>query len=36
MRGYVGAMGGEMDIVIRLPNREPIKVKSLKAMAGNP
>ena len=35
LRGYVEAMGGEMDIVIRLPNRDPVKVKSLKAMAGN-
>ncbi len=32
LRGYVEAMGGEMDIVIRLPNRGPVKVRSLEAM----
>lgn len=33
LRGYVEAMGGEMDIVIRLPNRGPVRVKSLEAIA---
>ena len=33
LRSYVEAVGGEMDIVIRLPNRGPVKVKSLEAMA---
>ena len=32
LRSYVEAVGGEMDIVIRLPNRGPVKVKSLEAM----
>ena len=35
LRGYVEAMGGEMDIVIRLPNRGPVRVKSLEAIAGS-
>ncbi|PQA87137.1 XRE family transcriptional regulator [Hyphococcus luteus] len=29
LRLYVEAMGGELDIVIRLPNHAPIKVRSL-------
>lgn len=30
LRSYVEAMGGELDVIVRLPNREPVKVKSLK------
>ena len=30
LRSYVEAMGGELDIVVRLPNRGPVKVKSLE------
>ena len=33
LRGYVEAMGGEMDIVIRLPDRGPVTVKSLADVA---
>ena len=34
LRSYVEAMGGELDVIIRLPNRDPIKVKSLDDPAG--
>lgn len=30
LRGYVEAMGGELDVIVRLPNRGPVKVKSLE------
>jgi predicted XRE-type DNA-binding protein len=30
LRGYVEAIGGELDVIVRLPNRGPIKVKSLE------
>jgi predicted transcriptional regulator len=30
LRGYVEAMGGELDVIVRLPHRKPIKVKSLE------
>lgn len=29
LRGYVEAIGGELDVIVRLPNRRPVKVKSL-------
>jgi predicted transcriptional regulator len=29
LRGYVEAIGGELDVIVRLPNRAPVKVKSL-------
>jgi len=29
LRGYVEAMGGELDVIVRLPNRTPVKVRSL-------
>ncbi len=29
LRGYVKAMGGELDVIVRLPNRGPVKVRSL-------
>lgn len=33
LRSYVEAMGGELDVVVRLPDREPVKVKSLEDVA---
>jgi len=30
LRSYVEAMGGELDVIVRLPNRRPVKVKSLE------
>lgn len=30
LRSYVEAMGGELDVIIRLPNRAPVRVKSLE------
>lgn len=30
LRGYVEAMGGELDVVVRLPKRRPVKIKSLE------
>ncbi len=30
LRGYVEAMGGELDVVVRLPDRGPVKIKSLE------
>ncbi len=30
LRGYVEAMGGELDVIVRLPNRAPVKVRSLE------
>ena len=33
LRSYVEAMGGELDVIVRLPNREPVKVKSLEDVA---
>ncbi|HEY8697954.1 MAG TPA: XRE family transcriptional regulator [Rhizomicrobium sp.] len=30
LRGYVEAIGGELDVIVRLPNRAPVKVRSLE------
>jgi hypothetical protein len=30
LRGYVEAIGGELDVIVRLPNRGPVKVRSLE------
>jgi DNA-binding XRE family transcriptional regulator len=30
LRSYVEAIGGELDVIVRLPNRAPVKVKSLE------
>lgn len=30
LRSYVEAMGGELDVIVRLPNRSPVKVRSLE------
>ncbi len=29
LQGYVQAMGGELDLVVTFPDREPVKLKSL-------
>ena len=33
LRSYVEAIGGELDVIVRLPNRAPVKVKSLEDVA---
>lgn len=33
LRSYVEAMGGELDVIVRLPNRAPVRVKSLEGGA---
>ncbi len=35
LRGYVEAMGGELDVIVRLPNRRPVKVRSLEDVAAS-
>jgi DNA-binding XRE family transcriptional regulator len=30
LRNYVEAIGGELDVIVRLPNRAPVKVRSLE------
>jgi predicted transcriptional regulator len=30
LRSYVEAIGGELDVIVRLPNRAPVRVKSLE------
>lgn len=35
LRSYVEAMGGELDVVVRLPNRALVKVKSLEDVASS-
>lgn len=30
LRGYVEAIGGELEVIVRLPNRAPVKVRSLE------
>lgn len=30
LRSYVEAMGGELDVIVRLPGRGPVKVRSLE------
>jgi predicted transcriptional regulator len=35
LRNYVEAMGGELDVIIRLPNRGPVKIKSLEDVASS-
>ena len=30
LRGYVEAIGGELDVIIRLPKHGPVKIKSLE------
>lgn len=35
LRSYVEAMGGELDVIVRLPNRTPVKVMSLEDVASS-
>jgi len=35
LRSYVEAIGGELDVIVRLPNRAPVKVKSLHNAASS-
>jgi predicted transcriptional regulator len=30
LRDYVEAIGGELDVIVRLPNRAPVRVRSLE------
>jgi hypothetical protein len=30
LRSYVEAVGGELDVIVRLPNRRPVRVRSLE------
>ena len=34
LRSYVEAMGGELDVIVRLPNHAPVRVKSLEDVTG--
>src|SRR3989337_2290834 len=34
-RSYVEAIGGELDVIVRLPNRRPVKIKSLDDVGGS-
>ena len=33
LRSYVQSMGGELDLVARFPDREPVKIKALRDLA---
>lgn len=33
LRGYVRAMGGELELVARFPNRQPVRIKALRDLA---
>ncbi|HET8883545.1 MAG TPA: helix-turn-helix domain-containing protein [Solimonas sp.] len=33
LQGYVQAMGGELDLIVKFPNREPVKLKTLGEIA---
>jgi transcriptional regulator with XRE-family HTH domain len=33
LQDYVHAMGGELDLIARFPNRQPVKIKSLRDLA---
>lgn len=35
LRGYVEAMGGELDVIVRLPDRGPVKIRSLEEVAAS-
>ncbi|MGH6870828.1 MAG: XRE family transcriptional regulator [Rhizomicrobium sp.] len=30
LRSYIEAIGGRLDVIVRLPNRKPVRVKSLE------
>jgi DNA-binding transcriptional regulator YiaG len=33
LQDYVQAMGGELDLIARFPNRQPVKIKALHGLA---
>lgn len=33
LQGYVHAMGGELDLIVKFPNRKPVKIRSLGEIA---
>jgi DNA-binding XRE family transcriptional regulator len=33
LQDYVQAMGGELELIVKFPNRRPVKIKSLRALA---
>ena len=33
LQDYVEAMGGELDLVARFPNRQPVKIKGLRDLS---
>jgi hypothetical protein len=35
LRSYVRSMGGELELVARFPNREPVRIKTLRDLADN-
>lgn len=35
LQGYVRAMGGELELVARFPNRQPVRIKALRDLAGD-
>ena len=35
LRSYVQSMGGELELVARFPNREPIRIRALGELAGD-
>ena len=35
LQDYVEAMGGELDLVVRFPNRQPVRIKGLRDLSGD-
>ena len=35
LRSYVEAIGGELEVIVRLPNRAPLRVKSLEDVSSS-
>ncbi|MEN1929204.1 helix-turn-helix transcriptional regulator [Luteimonas sp. MJ250] len=35
LQGYVRAMGGELDLVAKFPDRRPVRIKTLRDLAGS-
>ncbi len=35
LRSYVEAIGGELEVIVRLPNRAPVRVKSLEEVSSS-
>ncbi|WP_116812610.1 helix-turn-helix domain-containing protein [Steroidobacter cummioxidans] len=34
LKDYIEAMGGELDLVARFPNRRPVRIKALRDLSG--